>query len=412
MGKGQQKISPPVKRQKGQELQNARRRQGEFAQAMPKTLGLCCPVNCFQHLSKKQLLILALTVVGIATIAAVVMHSHNAPSSKLSSSELTFFQNQIANAPTTTFKNCRSAGSGENTVEFCQMNRGAGDFFLKQYSLAKQKGTRLDRIYQSFLSSIQTKPGETIKNPDEILTASLTSLSQNNFRLLQSIDIVVPNINLVRYKQSLFAASKAIPGYINAMDICTSKTFQDFYYDNLEKYPTEPDILFAFLRKTFGEEELAKLFVAGTFIGDIWNHTHNWGVVKNDTGYQLAIIDADISPPPTEIGYYRANIDTFANNLLEQNLLSIPLLEKIKSLFESLQKRHSPQISPAVDLPEELYQQLLKTYVEICTKTLEEVRANPIAENSQGKLIGGLFLKHLTHALEEAQEDSKFKHKL
>lgn len=404
------------KTQNGQRIDDLRRAIAQ-SKAKQKEIRCCCSPIVFKHLSNKQMAILALTLsaalIGMALVTQNQSRASNLTSKK--STSLSFFEKEIELAFPVKLGKCVPIERSTNQVQYCQLLDNPGRaVFIKQYTMPvddkSQNHRSLQEDYRSYtLETIFL--GERLNAPltqeksSQLLTAALTHVSKTNFNLLKLLGIRVPTPTLIRSGSTLFSAFNEITNFLTADKIFNSEEFYRYLQAKQGQGSTETESMLMFIVDVLGEEEFAKLFVASSFINNIWNNPTNWGVISDDGGvtYKLAIVDADWGILPKETRYYEKNIEAFKETLFEQNFLTLSFLKKIRNHFKTLQKNLLPQEESALGIPQELYQSLLETYVKIFSTAYKEL--NNSENKPSGKKIGGRLLSKWQEAIDLAEQN-------
>lgn len=114
-----------------------------------------------------------------------------------------------------------------------------------------------------------------------------------------------------------------------------------------------------------GEEGIAKLAVAGTFMQDLINNDGNWGY--DDKG--LVILDVDNSP--SDLEEYLAEAARVPRNIeLDFSLNTVKLM---REFYEKMLKKSLPIVHPNLDMSDDFYKNLIKIYLSACDSAILKI---------------------------------------
>ncbi|CDZ77142.1 hypothetical protein BN59_01424 [Legionella massiliensis] len=206
----------------------------------------------------------------------------------------------------------------------------------------------------------------------------------NLYFIKENIGISIPNIKLIYEKNGKYVSS--VGQKVRAEKYLASEFVEDFNnFKDLSRNYTRTVIKANHFRKStapyleleenireniieqIGEEGLAKLAVAGTFIQDLVMNNGNWGIANNT----LVVVDADHSPQSLE--EYLAEATKMPRNI---NLgFSIQTLEHMATIYKEMQQKLPIRFHPKVDFNVEDYQFLVDQYLISTNQALEKLKA-------------------------------------
>jgi hypothetical protein len=152
------------------------------------------------------------------------------------------------------------------------------------------------------------------------------------------------------------------------------------------------------LVKKIGEDGIAKLAVAGSFIQDLINNNGNWGYDANG----LVIIDADTSAHNVD-GFFET-AKALPGELLKNKIaLSISDVEKMVSLYDAMLESPPPALHTDVNILKDDYDLLIRAYKNACQEVIAHLRQQSpvIPEKMPNKIVNLEMEKQLTIAYED-----------
>lgn len=177
--------------------------------------------------------------------------------------------------------------------------------------------------------------------------------------LKEMIGITVPHVEIVYTGDDAYLAWQRMDKFTPAkLDL------QESFYRQGTSYMQ--DELTNKISQKLGAKAYHQWLVARTFIGDITENYQNYGTDKNNN---LVILDADISPPAS-LSDYLEQLNYLVSYNPQRILLSLENVMEMKKIYESMEAKRLPKVHDSVDMPQEFYHTLLRTYIKICDTTL------------------------------------------
>ncbi|WP_019216023.1 hypothetical protein [Legionella tunisiensis] len=205
----------------------------------------------------------------------------------------------------------------------------------------------------------------------------------NLYFVRENIGITIPNIKLIYEKNGQYIssggevvdaenylASEFIENFTGFKSIVTQSTRTLMKLNHRKGVTTgELEIEEAIRQKVVGqvgEQGLAKLAVAGTFIQDLVMNEGNWGIANG----KLVIIDADHSPQSLE--EYLVEATKMPGNI---NLASsIQTLEHMAVTYQKMLHKRPIYFHPEVDFTVDDYEFLVNQYLTACTQAIDKIK--------------------------------------